>query len=153
LLLEDESGRIKLVLDAFQPGDQSSGWSTIGRAGVGKPILPDHPPGTLLGTGDLVTGMVLAVLGRENKDGEFEVEEGGICFAGMPPQVPLASELAPPSPSTSSFPRRLVALASGIGVGAEYDPLSVTLLFDYLQGHLGSLVVRRDTNTIITSYP
>jgi hypothetical protein len=141
LLLEDDSGRIQLNLSSFAKGDQSSGWESIGAAGLGKPLVPDRQDGIQVGTGDLVTGMVVAVLGRENTDGEFDVEDGGICFAGMPKQVPLASVIKSQQQLASPSNRRLVALVSDIGIGANYDPLAVTMLFDYLQGHLGSLVV------------
>jgi DNA polymerase delta subunit 2 len=37
----------------------------------------------------LVTGVIMAALGRETSTGEFEVFD--VCFAGLPPQMTVAN--------------------------------------------------------------
>jgi hypothetical protein len=61
LIMEDESGRVKLIRDANLPSFY-------------------------------VTGVVVAVCGKEEKDGEFFVQE--ILEPGLPPQIPLPSAVS-----------------------------------------------------------
>uniref|UniRef100_A0A7S3LN41 DNA polymerase delta subunit OB-fold domain-containing protein n=1 Tax=Aplanochytrium stocchinoi TaxID=215587 RepID=A0A7S3LN41_9STRA len=79
----------------------------------------------------LVTGVVLAVQGTLNNDGEFSVDkENGICF----PATPLQPQRELKSPSSSKF----VLLVSGLEVGSSTgNPMRFQLLTDYLTGHIG----------------
>ncbi|KAH9565765.1 hypothetical protein CY35_04G094700 [Sphagnum magellanicum] len=98
LIMEDESGRVKLIRDANLPSFY-------------------------------VTGVVVAVCGKEEKDGEFFVQE--ILEPGLPPQIPLPS-------AVSSDEEKFVVFASGLKIGGEStNPLELQLLLDHLTGHLG----------------
>eukprot|EP00898_Chlorokybus_atmophyticus_P001836 jgi/Chlat1/2653/Chrsp178S02503 len=83
--------------------------------------------GAAIDTQTLVSGIVIAVRGREKKGGDFEVSE--VLLPELPPQPPL------PSPGKDAY----VAIVSGLGLGgATASPLHAQLLVDYLTGHLGS---------------
>ena len=76
----------------------------------------------------LVTGVIVAVLGTETADGNFDVAD--IQIAGLAAQKPL------PAPGARSG--RRVALASGLGIsGASVEGLDVHLLVEYLLGEAG----------------
>ncbi|XP_041066114.1 DNA polymerase delta subunit 2 isoform X2 [Carcharodon carcharias] len=74
-----------------------------------------------------VTGAIVALLGAEQGDGKFFVEE--LCTADLPPQRQMAG------PDTD----RYVLLASGLGLGAKNADslLGMQLLVDMVTGHLG----------------
>ena len=65
-MLEDESGRVQLVGDAIRRNVDSDanneGWANM-----------------------LVTGIIMAALGRESELSSFEVTD--VCFAGMAPML------------------------------------------------------------------
>ncbi|XP_058207549.1 DNA polymerase delta small subunit isoform X2 [Rhododendron vialii] len=95
LILEDESGRVKLR---------------------GNVLLPSV----------YVTGIVVALHGKESGAGDFWVEE--ILEAGLPEQIelPLKSE------------DKYVAFVSGLSVGSSTsNPLQFQLLVDHITGYLG----------------
>ncbi|KAJ2889642.1 DNA polymerase delta small subunit Cdc1 [Coemansia aciculifera] len=74
----------------------------------------------------LVSGIVAAMMGVETPDGNFDVAD--VCFAGMPPQQPLAA-LAED---------KYVALVSGFSATIECPvTLGMQLLAEYLCGTLG----------------
>jgi DNA polymerase delta subunit 2 len=79
--------------------------------------------------GDMVaTGVLVAVRGREENNGKFNVID--YCFAGAPP-------IAPPS-QTSNNDDIYVLLVSGLNIGSEWsDQLFIQLLVDYINGQLG----------------
>src|SRR5436190_8917206 len=89
VMLEDDSGRIRLV-------------------------------GDLLETVNLVTGCVIAVMGTENANGEFEVVD--IKFPDLPPQPERWALSEPPSSGPARRPgeaadagsRAKVAIVSGL---------------------------------------
>eukprot|EP00271_Cylindrocystis_brebissonii_P019037 TRINITY_DN5611_c0_g1_i6.p1 TRINITY_DN5611_c0_g1~~TRINITY_DN5611_c0_g1_i6.p1 ORF type:complete len:517 (+),score=95.28 TRINITY_DN5611_c0_g1_i6:122-1672(+) len=90
-----------------------------------------------LRAGDFVTGIVAAFRGRENRDGEFVVEEYGL--PGPPPLLPLEGCRWPLPSSAPSGPgrKKCVALVSGLAFGeAGLDPLPRQLLLDLLVGDL-----------------
>lgn len=98
LILEDESGRVRLV------GDNVSAKS-------------------------YVTGVVVAIYGREGSDGEFLVQH--ILEPGLPAQEPLPSQRA-------AVEDKYVAFVSGLRICSnKANPLQFQLLVDYLTGHLG----------------
>ena len=107
-ILEDETGRIVLV------------------EGDGPPcLLPSF-----------CTGVVMAVLGRQEDKGRFRVER--IFVPELAPQPPLPS----PSPSSPAPPPRLVLLLSGLSFGCpSVDPLPLQLLQDYVSGFIGGTKV------------
>lgn len=90
--------------------------------------------GTTFDPGPFVTGVVLAVRGQEEKDGEFRVEE--MMLPGLPPHGPPSAP--PPQPPASGGAGKLVALVSGLELGGERsDPLQPQVLLDFLAGHTG----------------
>ncbi|KAI9228759.1 MAG: DNA polymerase alpha/epsilon subunit B-domain-containing protein, partial [Piptocephalis tieghemiana] len=89
---------------------------------------------------DMVTGIVLAVLGKANDDGEFIVEE--ICRPGAPPNP------TPEVVSKDNGKGKSLALLSGLAFGSPAScGLHYQLLEEYLQGDLGS----REDQTACTS--
>ncbi|KAI9317740.1 DNA polymerase alpha/epsilon subunit B-domain-containing protein [Dichotomocladium elegans] len=72
-----------------------------------------------------VTGMVVALLGKETEDGLFDVEE--VCYPDVPEQ-----------PVRSPGEDKYIALLSGLNFGssASYD-LKAQLLTEFLSGELG----------------
>ncbi|GKV34561.1 hypothetical protein SLEP1_g42924 [Rubroshorea leprosula] len=96
LILEDESGRVKL------------GGTKL------SPLL-------------YVTGVVVALHGRETSAGEFFVED--VLEAGLPPQIELPLELRED---------KYVVFVSGLSVGSTAsNPLQFQLFVDHITGHLG----------------
>eukprot|EP00123_Amoebidium_parasiticum_P000612 comp11460_c0_seq1/m.5893 comp11460_c0_seq1/g.5893 ORF comp11460_c0_seq1/g.5893 comp11460_c0_seq1/m.5893 type:complete len:485 (-) comp11460_c0_seq1:167-1621(-) len=80
---------------------------------------------------DIVTGVVIGVLGREVAGGDFLVLD--YCFAGLAPQPPLPVHM-------DDGPAPYVALVSGLKIGKDtHDTLPVQLLVDYITGQLGAL--------------
>ncbi|KAG2405709.1 DNA polymerase delta small subunit [Vigna angularis] len=95
LVLEDESGRVKLS---------------------GNIIPPEY-----------VTGIVVAVLGKESGAGDFLVQD--VLDAGLPPQIEFPLK---------SGEDKYVVLVSGLSVGSSTsNPLQFQLLIDHITGHLG----------------
>ncbi|XXG60126.1 hypothetical protein AAC387_Pa04g2100 [Persea americana] len=96
LVLEDESGRVKLANGKLAPSV-------------------------------FVTGLVVALHGKETSDGDFFVQD--ILEAGLAPQKPLP---------LGSDEDKYVVFVSGLSVGSsESNPLQIQLLVDHLTGHLG----------------
>ncbi|KAG4913060.1 hypothetical protein AAZX31_19G133600 [Glycine max] len=96
LVLEDESGRVKLS-------------------------------GYIISPSEYVTGIVVALLGKETGAGDFLVQD--VLQAGLPPQIefPLKSR-----------EDKYVVLVSGLSVGSSSsNPLQFQLLIDHITGHLG----------------
>ncbi|EJD53361.1 hypothetical protein AURDEDRAFT_54409 [Auricularia subglabra TFB-10046 SS5] len=106
LMLEDESGRIKLIGDA-------------------------------LSKYNLVTGVIVAALGCENIQGEFEVAD--LCFTAPAPRASLKSEDAMDVDSMcSSEVARHVALISGLDFGEDASgTMALELLLEFLSSELG----------------
>jgi hypothetical protein len=80
--------------------------------------------------GELVTGVVMAVLGHETVSGEFEVED--VCFHMPGPQPQLPAD-APDDV--------YVALISGLCIGESTGDtmLPLQMFIDYVSGELGSV--------------
>ncbi|XVF07363.1 hypothetical protein REPUB_Repub06bG0132100 [Reevesia pubescens] len=96
LVLEDESGRVKLG-------------------------------GTMLSPSVYVTGVVVALHGKETSAGDFFVED--VLEAGLPPQIerPLKSR-----------ENKFVVFVSGLCIGSSSsNPLQFQLLVDHITGHMG----------------
>ena len=115
--LAEQLGRTRFT----QPGDSfvlEDDGARVALSGEGLP------------PGSCVTGVLAAVRGSVQANGEFDVQE--VCFAGVPPQSPL------PEPSTEEEDK-YVALVSGLGLGSDTSPnvLQLQLLVDYCSGALG----------------
>ncbi|XP_041028483.1 DNA polymerase delta small subunit-like [Juglans microcarpa x Juglans regia] len=96
LVLEDDSGRVKLA---------------------GSVLLPSA----------YVTGIVVALHGKETDAGDFLVQD--VLEAGLPPQIELPLK---------SSEDKYVVFVSGLSVGSSAsNPLQFQLLVDHITGHLG----------------
>ena len=118
LLLEDEAGRIKLVVD-----DSS--------------MVAHH-----------LTGTVVAVLGQQVGGGAFKVDGIWTPgFPNQSPR-PSSSSLSSSSSSATEQGPKYVAIVSGLNIGTPtFNPLFSSLLSDYLCGHLGSEDEQRSVAT------
>lgn len=91
---------------------------------------PEHCP-----TEDLVTGVVVGLLGRESKKGEFQVQD--ICYPEVPPQ-----EAWPERGGATEEDDKYVLLVSGLNLGSSWsDQLSIEMMVDYVTGQLGGVDV------------
>ncbi|ONL93235.1 DNA polymerase delta small subunit [Zea mays] len=73
-----------------------------------------------------VTGVVVALHGKETSAGNFLVED--VLEAGLPPQSALSS----------AEEDKYVVFISGLSVGSDtFNPLQFQLLIDHVTGHLG----------------
>lgn len=121
VMLEDESGRVRLIGEVIQRG-----------------------------AGTYVTGTIMAVMGAENDDGDFQVVD--ICYAGLPPQPKLPPPAPAPIASSShqddvemkasvaaKDEGEWIALVSGLEMGGSSDAadLRVQLFAEWLIGELG----------------
>lgn len=97
----------------------------------------------------LVTGIVIAILGAENSEGVFVVED--ICYPGIPPQPPLPDMEKP----------KYVAFVCGLLVDdTEAEPPNICILADYLSGqfgdprvpHIAQLVIAGNSLKSLTTY-
>ncbi len=91
----------------------------------------------------IFVGVVIAVLGSELENGQFEVDE--VCFAGVP-NVPTTSSLL----TTDKYVRRLIViyaqlyfcryviLVSGLNIGSAWcDHSSIQMFIDFVCGQTG----------------
>ncbi|KAI5777676.1 DNA polymerase delta subunit 2 [Geopyxis carbonaria] len=114
-------------------------------AGLDQTMLEDESgrlrlTGSVLGTMDLVTGVVIAALGTETADGEFQVVD--VRTPGLPQHIT-------PAPTERAKGPKKVAIASGLGIsGAVHEDLSLHLLCEYLLGESGSTSDHADAATI-----
>ena len=128
LLLEDDSGRMNLQ-NAPQTVPQ-----TVPQNGSQEeeqsPAMPVHA---------LCTGLVIAVKGTVQADGDLLVADW--CAAGLPPQpqAPPAT-LAKPLTKPLTQPLGSVLLVSGLLAGGGHDPFPTRLFLDHLAGYLGGEV-------------
>ncbi|KAJ5090718.1 hypothetical protein N7532_009402 [Penicillium argentinense] len=94
--------------------------------------------GSFLSATHLVTGAIIAALGTENSNGDFEVID--IKVPDLPPQ-PQRWERdggSPPDTQKGSERGGKIAFVSGLGItGSSSDTLSLQLLTDYLLGYVG----------------
>ncbi|KMQ42872.1 DNA polymerase delta subunit [Trichophyton violaceum] len=110
--------------------------------------------GSLLQSTFLVTGVVVAVLGTENADGQFEVVD--IKVPDIPPQparwereqepttdvgVPAKRKhSALEAGGSGSGKSKKIAFVSGLGItGTSGDTVALSLLADYLLGYTGTI--------------
>jgi len=84
---------------------------------------------------ELVTGIIVGLLGQELHNGCFEVED--VCFAELPEQEEIST-------METNGEDKYVVLVSGLNLGSSWcDQLSVEMLVDYITGQLGGLAVRQ----------
>lgn len=106
--------------------------------------------GSLLTTTQLVTGAVVAVLGTENSNGDFEVID--IKIPDLPRQ-PRRWERDEGKDNNGGKGKGKIAFVSGLGItGTSSDTLALELLTDYLLGYTGSSSTG-DDNTLSSSSP
>lgn len=131
LVLEDEFGRVGLI---------------------GSPDKLD--------VRELVSGVVVAVLGREAPGGKFEVEQLFIPDLApqksMPAMIAAASSSAAAAAASSSSssspspPPAYLLCVSGLSFGAPgQDPTPIQLLMDYVTGLLGSSADQQSSARIV----
>ncbi|KAL5341307.1 DNA polymerase alpha/epsilon subunit B-domain-containing protein [Aspergillus crustosus] len=91
--------------------------------------------GSKLRSVQLATGVIIAVLGTENIDGDFEAIDIKVPDLARQPQR-WGRDEAPPSDDTK---KGKIALVSGLGItGTSSDSLALELLTDYLLGYAAS---------------
>eukprot|EP00842_Homolaphlyctis_polyrhiza_P000793 jgi/Hompol1/1714/HPOL_000253-RA len=93
-----------------------------GRINITGDVIKRHP---------ILTGIVLAILGSENEQGEFQAID--LCYASFEPQRPL------PLPPTVETGSKWIALLSGLDIGRNPDSFDIRyqLLTDFLTGEVG----------------
>ncbi|THH05578.1 hypothetical protein EW145_g4698 [Phellinidium pouzarii] len=125
-MLEDESGRVELVgealrrvIDVVDPEDKAmegrqSGWGNL-----------------------LVTGVIMAALGRETAAGAFEVKD--VCFAGMAPMMYKTVNIDEAMDIDESETHdNWVGFISGLDLEeTSASDFRLQLLMDYLAGEAG----------------
>ena len=126
LILEDESGRVSLILD-----DSCE-------------ITVD----------ELVSGVVAGVCGTITGTGELQVK--GMCFAGMPSQHSsdsTARKITETDGNPALNDDQFVLFVSGMSLGGVQDDLQrlqLNLLCDYISGHVGSPAETKNTSSKIS---
>lgn len=92
--------------------------------------------GNMLKSTQLATGAIVAVLGTENSNGDFEVID--VKVPDLPRQ-PTRWERDEKQSSQKGTGKSKIAFVSGLGItGTSGDTLSLELLTDYLLGYTGS---------------
>ena len=114
IVMEDETGRLALV-----PEDECE--------------MSDDDSVQRLQVDRYVSGLIVAVLGKEDAQGQFRVQR--VFVPGLAPQKSL-------SPSKGNKPRYLM-LTSGLAFGSHSGSVSATpiarqMMMDYVSGYLGS---------------
>lgn len=93
--------------------------------------------GSLLGTTQLATGAIIAALGTENSNGDFEVIDIKVPDLPRQPNRWERDEASMKKKDTSGNGK--IAFVSGLGItGTSSDNLALELLTDYLLGYTGS---------------
>ncbi|KAK5123887.1 hypothetical protein LTR85_002083 [Meristemomyces frigidus] len=131
-----------------------------GADGVGTQIMLEDESGRLRLTGGflrgclLVTGAIVAVVGTENKDGDFEVLDLRVPDLPRHPQRWEADDgnaalLGKKLASHKRPEAGKVAIVSGLGIsGDEGDTLTLDLLLEYLLGESTSSADQEDASRI-----
>jgi DNA polymerase delta subunit 2 len=119
VLIEDESGRVRLVGEAIDSGK----WKLV----TGMYMrTPSYVYSTTDPRSAMSPGIVVSVLGAETPNGGFEVLD--LCFPGPPPRPERKMETED----------TWVALVSGLEMGGDQaDGARCTILQEYLTGEAG----------------
>ncbi|KAG0227382.1 hypothetical protein BGW42_002972 [Actinomortierella wolfii] len=94
--------------------------------------------GPKISKGIFVTGVIVGILGTEDKNGDFEVVD--ICYAGQGPQEEIKSmETGKILYQLMQYePDKYVAFVCGLGIGSNQGrTLEQDLMLEYLTGELG----------------
>ncbi|KAG8808743.1 hypothetical protein FRC17_003801 [Serendipita sp. 399] len=93
--------------------------------------------GEFLSSINLVTGLVVAVLGVETSTGDFQVVD--ICYPGAAPQKPLPAANDGTGPMEMNGTDEWIAMVSGLNVGhpSAVSDLRINMLVEYLLGETG----------------
>ncbi|KAK2766719.1 hypothetical protein FQN54_006033 [Arachnomyces sp. PD_36] len=106
--------------------------------------------GSKLRSSLLVTGAIIAVLGTENADGDFEVID--IKVPDLPDQPQRWERDETNKGSQDEKPSKKIALLSGLGItGSSGDSVELSLLTDYLLGFSGDSAAGIDDNGSLPS--
>jgi DNA polymerase delta subunit 2 len=110
--------------------------------------------GAMLTSVQLATGAIVAALGTENSDGEFEVLD--IKVPDLPPQPQRwerdGVDTKPNEKDAGSKKGGKIAFVSGLGItGTSSDTLTLELLTDYLLGYTGFSGSEEDTDSMHAS--
>ncbi|RAK80648.1 DNA-directed DNA polymerase delta subunit POL31 [Aspergillus fijiensis CBS 313.89] len=101
--------------------------------------------GNSLSSTQLATGAIIAVLGTENANGDFEVID--IKVPDLPRQPPRWERDEVDSAQKESSKGK-IAFVSGLSItGTSSDTLALELLTDYLLGYAGSFSTEQDDNS------
>ncbi|TKA22463.1 hypothetical protein B0A50_08006 [Salinomyces thailandicus] len=142
--------RVKYDSGVGSAVEGARGAHAAGTGGTGTQIMLEDESGRLrltgseLGTWVLVTGAIVAVVGTENKDGDFEVLDLRVPDLPRQPQrwETEDGEIALRAKKMASQKRSKagkVAIVSGLGIsGDEGDTLTLDLLLEYLLGESAS---------------
>ena len=92
---------------------------------------------------NLVTGLIVAILGVERSSGDFEAMD--ICYPGAAPQVEVETKSM-----EVDAPDEWIALVSGLNIGPPSAPsdLRINLLVEYLLGETGDETDQRNASKI-----
>ncbi|EXJ96410.1 DNA polymerase delta subunit 2 [Capronia coronata CBS 617.96] len=103
--------------------------------------------GQMLKNNLLVTGVIVAVLGTENANGDFEVLD--LHLPELPPQPKRWAGEEEEEKMDVDQPRKKIALISGLDIsGTEADTLRISLLTEYLLGEALDDDDRKEASTI-----
>ncbi|XP_063971976.1 DNA polymerase delta subunit 2-like [Diachasmimorpha longicaudata] len=86
---------------------------------------------------DVVTGIVVALLGKKLEDGTFEVEDW--CYPGCVPK----------SPPKGPISEGKILLVSGLDLAHYSDTLALGLFTEWITGMAGSLPAQEETSSIV----
>jgi DNA polymerase delta subunit 2 len=92
--------------------------------------------GDIISEANLVTGLVVAVLGAETAAGDFQVQD--ICYPGAAPQEPVQEAKSKASMEVDAG-NQWVAMVSGLNIGppSSSADFKINLLVEYLLGEVG----------------
>ncbi|KAK3115822.1 DNA polymerase delta small subunit Cdc1 [Teratosphaeriaceae sp. CCFEE 6253] len=152
--------RVKYDVGAAVGGDSERGaHAGGGKKAVGAQIMLEDESGRLRLTGGyltgglLVTGAIVAVVGTENADGDFEVLD--LRIPDLPRQPARweseDGDAALKGKATSQKREQggKVAIVSGLGIsGSEGDTLALDLLMEYLLGESADPTSQQQASTI-----
>ncbi|KFH11453.1 DNA polymerase epsilon subunit B protein [Toxoplasma gondii VAND] len=148
LFLEDQTARVRLVVDAASSSSAEENGETAEEtdalADAGEQLEKQK-----LRVNGVVTGLVVAVRGVATDNGRFLVRD--FCLGGAPAFPPLSRPLRPETPARADKPQgresalanvdldsKFVAFVSDLRIGdANGDPASLQLLRDFLLGAFG----------------
>ncbi|XP_015110005.1 DNA polymerase delta small subunit [Diachasma alloeum] len=86
---------------------------------------------------DVVTGIVVALLGKKLEEGTFEVEDW--CYPGCAPKAP------PKGPISEGK----ILMVSGLDLAHNSDTLALGLLTEWITGMAGTLPAQEETSSIV----